>query len=109
MVTDQIQLAILMGFKEIYLVGIDYSFIEGDKSGEVSGSGEVLITGEKKNHFHPNYRVKGETWTVPKLNEQLVAFEHLNAVAAQLGVKLFNASRESKLTALKKVEFTQIF
>lgn len=108
-VIDQIQIALLMGFTKIYLVGLDYSFISGKETEEVSDSGKVLVSEGEKNHFHKDYRKKGEKWTVPCLDEQLIAYRVLNQFAKQKGVEIINASRESKLDEFVRVDFDSTF
>ncbi len=107
---DQIQLAYQMGFQEVYLIGIDFSFdvSSSSKVGE-SKSGEVLQSNGEVNHFHKDYRKPGETWTVPLLEEQREAFEICRLVFEASGRKLYNASRESRLDVLERIEFDDVF
>ncbi|WPJ94698.1 6-hydroxymethylpterin diphosphokinase MptE-like protein [Coraliomargarita algicola] len=107
---DQIQLAYLMGFTEVYLIGIDFSFdVKPQTITEESESGKVLKAAGEQNHFHKNYRKPGEKWTVPKLEEQRQAFAQCRSIFEASGRKLLNASRHSQLDALEQVDFDQIF
>ncbi|MDQ8193294.1 DUF115 domain-containing protein [Coraliomargarita sp. SDUM461004] len=107
---DQIQLAYLMGFSEVYLIGIDFSFdVKPQTITEESESGKVLKSAGEQNHFHKNYRKPGEKWTVPKLEEQRQAFAQCRTIFEASGRKLLNASRHTKLDVLEQVEFDQIF
>lgn len=108
-VVDQIQMAYAMGFKRVYLVGVDFSFSVGKKSGEACASGEILIAGSEVNHFHKEYRKPGETWTVPRMSEQKHAFEFCRAAFEADGRLLLNASRKSELTSLERVPFSDVF
>lgn len=106
---DQIQIAYAMGFKAVYLVGVDFSFSGGMKTSEKCASGEVLISKGELNHFHKDYRKPGEKWTVPKMEEQKHAFAFCRAAFEREGRKLINASRKSELDVLEKMEFDKIF
>lgn len=108
-VVDQIQMAYAMGFKRVYIVGLDFSFVVGVKSGEVCTSGEVLVSGGERNHFHKDYRKPGETWTVPRMEEQAHAFAFCRAAFEADGRQLLNASRSSALTVLDRVPFEDVF
>jgi hypothetical protein len=106
---DQIQIAYVMGFRNVYLVGVDFSFSGGISTGDRCSSGEVLKSDGEVNHFHKDYRKHGETWTVPKMNEQEHGFDFCRAAYEAAGINLYNASRESKLTVLRRVSFEKIF
>jgi hypothetical protein len=106
---DQLQIACLMGFRSVHVVGVDFSFSGGVTTGDRCSSGEVLKSEGEINHFHPDYRKPGETWTVPKMQEQEHAFKFCLAAYQAAGINLSNASRESALTVLARVSFDDIF
>ena len=105
----QIQMAIWMGIKEIYIVGADFDFDLSKESGEKSDVGNVLVNNEESNHFHPNYRKKGETWAKPNLEMQFDAFRLAQDYAAKNEIKIINASRQSKLKVFERVNFDEVF
>lgn len=105
----QLQLAIWMGIKEIYLIGVDYDFKVSESTGQKSDVGEILKNDTERNHFHPDYRKKGETWAKPNLDLQFKAFELANDYAKKNGIKIYNASRKTKLEVFEKVEFDGLF
>lgn len=97
-----IQFAIYMGIKELYLIGLDFNFIvpKGqENSNEIVSSGEI-------NHFHKDYRKLGEKWNHPKLEEQYNAFLKVREYCEKNEIKIYNASRSTKLDIfeLKNVE-----
>lgn len=107
---EMVQLAYAMGCSEVYLIGVDFSFhVPERRSGEHSVSGEVLESEGEINHFHPGYRKKGETWTVPRMEEQREAFSVCKTLFEQDGRRLLNASRSTKLDVLECVDFDEIF
>jgi hypothetical protein len=108
-VLEQIQMAYAMGFRRVFLVGVDFKFALGHRTSASSASGEVLAAAGEQNHFHPNYRSKGESWTVPLLAEQKRAYAYCREAYSQDGRLLVNASRKSELAELDRVEFDRIF
>lgn len=106
---DQVQLAYVMGFSEVYVVGADFSFLVSKRTGENSRSGEVLESAGEVNHFHKDYRKPGETWTMPKMEEQRLAFDYCGRAYAAAGKNLINASRSTKLDVLERVDFDAAF
>lgn len=104
----QIQLAIWMGIKEIYIIGADYSFDVPEGTGEKSDVGEILINDNQSNHFHPDYRKKGETWAKPNLQMQFDAFSLAKNYCQKHRIKIYNASRQTKLEVFERVNFDSI-
>jgi hypothetical protein len=110
-VVDLIQLAQYMGFDNIYLVGIDFSFYipKGSETEETSISGDVLKSSGEVNHFHKDYRKPGEKWTVPRLDDLKDAFAICGKFLNQDRERLVNASRVSKLDVLPRADFDKTF
>lgn len=106
---DQLQIAHYMGFKRVFLVGVDFSFSGGKPTGAQCSSGAVLTSEGEVNHFHPDYRKPGETWTVPEMEKQRHAFSFCKTAFEQSGIELINASRTSILDVLPKIPFDQAF
>lgn len=109
----QLQLAYLLGIREVYVIGVDFHFDVPAQRAEVSGfASEVyrnaIVAQGERNHFHPDYRKPGETWTMPRLELQVCAFRSARTVFEAAGGLLANASRRTALTALPRVDFDQI-
>jgi len=104
----QIQLALYMGIREIYLIGVDFSFEVPKSTGRKCRSGEILEHQGESNHFHPEYRKPGETWTTPLLDLQYKAFLAANRTFAEYGGSIFNASRKTALDVFPHVDFDDI-
>lgn len=105
-----LELAYWMGIREVYVIGIDFSFdVQSKRSGEQAMGNEVLVAGNEVNHFHPDYRPKGETWTMPKLDEQRQEFIFAREKFEADGGKIFNASRKTKLDVWERVCFDDLF
>lgn len=92
-VTNQnIQLAIWLGAKKIYLIGIDHYYNE--KSEAKAGS-KMLHEGQ--NHFHSEYRKKGEIVNNAPIDKMNDAYAKTHAIALANGVKVINISRKTAL------------
>ena len=104
----QLQLAFYMGIREIYLIGVDFSFEVPESKGEYCSSGEILKHQREINHFHPDYRKPGETWTMPLLDKQHNAFSEGKRIIESQGGIVFNASRKTKLKVFQLVDFDNI-
>lgn len=108
---QQLQIAFYMGIREVYLIGVDFSFDvpKGSTTDAKSDLGETVIRSRGEvNHFHPDYRKPGEAWTMPRLAEQRQAFRRAREVFEQAGGCLINASRRTKLDVLERADFDQI-
>ena len=99
-----LQLAFCMGFREVYLIGVDHNF-------ETKGSANdmVVSTGDDPNHFTPDYFGKGFRWQLPDLETSEVAYELANTVYRQNDRKVYDATVDGKLTVFQKVKFQSIF
>lgn len=100
-----IQLAIYMGFKEIYLIGIDFNFII--PTGPEQTPNELIYQGEK-NHFHKDYRKKNEKWNIPNLKMQEKSFLAIKNYCILHNITLKNISRKSCLEIIEKGDFEDI-
>jgi hypothetical protein len=105
----QLQLAFYTGIRDVYLIGVDFSFDVPKPSGEKSIHGEVIVSHGEQNHFHKDYRKPGETWTMPRLDKQLQAFICAKDAFARAGGRIFNASRVTKLDVFERVNFDDVF
>ncbi len=104
-----LQIAYYMGIREIYLLGIDFSFINPKETVGKTASGEVLLKNQQEvNHFHPDYRKEGELWTMPRLDIQYEAFTAARNIFQKSDGCIFNASRSTKLDVFPLVSFNDI-
>ena len=105
-----IKLAYWMGIREIYVIGVDFSFtLPSKKTGEIVFGNEVLVSEGEVNHFHPDYRKPGEEWTVPQLDIQREEFLAARRYIEEHGGRIMNASRFTKLDVWERVDFDGLF
>ncbi|OGV46878.1 MAG: hypothetical protein A2X46_15995 [Lentisphaerae bacterium GWF2_57_35] len=90
---------------KFYLIGVDHSYAI-DPS-QCYQEERVLTSIDKDpNHFHPDYFGKGRRWTSPPPMEKLDAcYLKAQAVYAEHGRSIFNATAGGMLNVLPRVEF----
>lgn len=101
-----IQFAVYMGIKEIYYIGMDFTFSVPESENKLSKS--VKSNGEI-NHFHKEYRKKGEKWNKPNMNALENSFTKIKQYCKMNDIKVYNASRGGKLDVLERVDFDKLF
>jgi len=101
-----LQLAYWMGFSEVYLIGLDHSYVIPDGAEEVSHN-IYLSNGSDPNHFDAEYFGNGKRFHTPNTKRMEKAYR--KAKAAFRGRVIANASRKTKLNVFKKVSFDDLF
>jgi hypothetical protein len=105
-----LELAFWMGIREVYAIGLDFSFdVSSKPTGEKAMGNDVLVSAGEVNHFHPDYRPKGETWTMPQMDEQREDFRYALEKYQSAGGMIYNASRSTKLDVWPLVDFDKVF
>lgn len=108
-----LQLAVYMGFKEIYLVGIDFSFsVEQHKDGTVTHSDIIDHMPEmesEERRFHQVVYERYSEKTFAAIDLQLAGYQEAKKYADKHGVKIFNATRGGKLEVFERVNFDELF
>lgn len=94
---QNIQLAIWLGAKRVYLIGCDHFYDE--QQIEKHGG---KIESDACNHFHKNYRKKGEVVNNAPISVMNLGYEMVNSYAEQKGVEIINISRKSYLELFPK-------
>lgn len=95
-----IQFAIYMGFKDIYLLGMDFNFsTRRDKSGKTI----------KDNNVQDHFYTKKYQATVPFFyDNNLYAYNVARNYAEKHGIRIFNATRGGKLEVFERVSIDDI-
>lgn len=92
-VVAAIQLAFFMGFKQIYLYGVDHSFKQTSTSRHLNNQGMVSGDG---NHFISNYR-QGRPWYPPDILAIELAFKVCCDFLDARNIELVNLTPDSQL------------
>ena len=103
------QIAFYMGIRELYIIGLDFSFSKSKQTGEKTLAGEIILESEGEvNHFHADYRKAGETWTMPQLDCQYEAFKIAKQIFKEAGGIIYNASLKTKLDVFPLINFDDV-
>ena len=102
-----LQLAYYLGFEEIYLIGMDFSYLV-PSSAIVTGD-VIESTDDDPNHFHPEYFGKGKKWHDPKLDNVLKSYKLCKAVYELSNRKIYNATVGGNLELFDRVNFEELF
>jgi hypothetical protein len=99
-----IQLAIYMGFSEIYLIGVDHNFAKMfDKNGN------VVVDNTIKNHFADDYD-KGIIDQGFHVDEATEAYMDAEKLSRKLKTfRIYNATRGGKLEVYERVDLDTLF
>lgn len=100
-----IQLAFIMGFSEIYLIGVDHSFADKGTPNKI----ETRVSDVDENHFAPDYFPKGVKWQLPDLLRSEIAYGIARGEIEKGGRHILDATAGGKLTVFEKVNFEELF
>ena len=101
------QIAAFLGFKNIYLIGVDFNYIEPKsviKNGDVWTS-----TTDDTNHFDERYFGKGKRWHDPKLSEVKLNYELALKISENNNFNFFNATSGGNLEVFERVDYESLF
>ena len=101
--TTCLQIAIYMGFSEIYLLGVDHNFAK-----MIDKNGNVVTDESIKNHFTDDYDkdIIDQGFQIDSATE---AYLNLERLSRKLGTfRIFNATRGGKLEVYQRVDFDGI-
>jgi hypothetical protein len=98
-----LQLAYFLGFSEVYLIGMDFSYEIPDSH---KRTGDVLLSDtDDTNHFHKDYFGKGKTWKDPKIDRVGLNYKMAKLAFEGTGRKIFNATVGGKLEIFDRVDY----
>lgn len=83
-----IQLAVYMGFSEIYLLGVDHSYCNGNNYSDAIGNSEIYNT--------------------PKLDRSTLSYMKAKSVCENMGIKIVNLTRGGHLEVFERDSFDQV-
>ena len=102
--TTCIQIAIYMGFSEIYLLGVDHNFAK-----MIDKNGNVVTDATIKNHFTEEYDkdIIDQGFQIDGATE---AYLNIERLSRKLGsFRVYNATRGGKLEIFERVDFDKLF
>lgn len=96
-----LQLAYYMGFKEVYLIGVDHSFKYCGKPNEMQ-----YLEGDDPNHFNSSY-FANRLWQLPDLEASELAYHHANFFYRRDGRVIYDATIDGNLDVFPKISFEE--
>ncbi len=96
-----LQIAFYLGFRRVFLIGIDHSFASKGTPHKVETMKENDI-----NHFDPNY-FKGMKWQLPDLAGSEKAYKLAKDHFEQAGRSILDATVDGKLNIYPKIKFEE--
>ena len=103
----QLQMAYHLGFSEVYLVGMDFSY-SLPESTEIDGC-NYTSQEDDPNHFHPDYFGKGKKWHDPQLDRVLINYQKCKEMFESDGRHIYNATSGGKLELFERADFNVLF
>jgi hypothetical protein len=97
-----LQMAAFMGFKRIYLLGVD-----GDFPVSIRYDGEIVFK-DVDHYFSNNYATKQSLFFIPCKELAVASFESAREYAESHGIEIFNATRGGKLEVYARVGFDNL-
>lgn len=103
-----LQIAAFLGFREIYLIGVDMTFADQNVKKQNSRDW-VAQKNDDPNHFDPRYFGKGRKYHNPTVHEMLEQFEIGREFFSDRDIKIYNAGIGGKLEVFERVQFRDLF
>lgn len=101
--SEMIQFAFYMGFKEVYLIGVDFSYNINEKKED-----HTYVYQGENNYFIPNYLKKGEVADTPNVRANLLGFEAARKAIEEEGRIIKNATRGGKLEVFERIDLDEL-
>ena len=98
------QLAAYMGFREIYLIGVDHHFHISQNN-----NGEIVVDDSVKDYFTDKYNEDKANLYIPNTEKSTLTYVAMKEQCDQRGIRIYNATRGGKLEVFKRVDFDSLF
>ena len=105
-----IQILIYLGFKEIYLLGVDMNYLNQKSVIKEDKRDWVANEDDDPNHFDPRYFGKGKKYHRPRIDD-LVLPGYVNAkkFSDEQNVKIYNSTYGGELEVFERISFESLF
>lgn len=103
-VISAIQVAIYMGIKEIYLIGIDHHFHTS-----IDSQGKIVVDENAKDYFTEEYNKDKSYLYIPNVDKSTSDFIAVKAYADKSGVRIINLTRGGALEVFPRQSFDSFF
>jgi len=101
------QLAYYMGFSEVYLIGMDFSY--SIPPGHHQNGNHIKSEADDANHFHKDYFGKGKTWKDPRLGRVLRSYHRAKFSFESDNRFIYNATAGGELELFPRKNYDDLF
>ena len=98
------QFAAYMGFKEIYLIGVDHHFHISRNN-----KGEIVVDNTVKDYFSEKYNEDKDKLYIPNTEKSTLTYVAMKEQCEKRGIRVYNATRGGKLEVFERVDFDSLF
>lgn len=98
------QLAVYMGFQDIYMIGVDHHFHIS-----VNNAGEIIVDDSVKDYFTDQYNEDKDNLYIPNTEKSTLTYYAMKNHCDRLGIHVYNATRGGKLEVFPRVSFDSLF
>lgn len=98
------QMAVYMGFAEIYFIGVDHHFHISQNL-----KGEIVVDNTVKDYFSDEYNQDKENLYIPNTEKSTLTYIAMKKQCDKRNIKVFNATRGGMLEVFPRVEFDTLF
>lgn len=98
------QIAAYMGFKEIFLIGVDHHFHTS-----INNSGEIVVDSTAKDYFSDQYNADKDNLYIPNTEKSTLTYIAMKRHCEQRGIAVYNATRGGKLEVFPRAAFDSLF
>lgn len=103
---EALQFAVHLGLNPIYLIGCDHNYYNTIEKRDLNIEIPVNYT---KDHFHPEYRKKGEIINPAMIEVMDLAYKNAKKFSEKNNIEIFNATRGGYLEVFDRVNFDSLF
>lgn len=101
-----LQLALYMGIREIYLIGVDFCYNIDQQNYE--DNDQIMVSDGTGSHFHSGYLKSGDRLFQPNLHLHEKAYLAAGRATEKAGGSIFNATRGGRLTVFPRVDLDAV-
>lgn len=98
------QIAAYMGFREIYLIGVDHHFRISQNN-----SGEIVVDNSAKDYFSEKYNEDRENLYIPNTENSTLTYIAMKKYCDERKIGVFNVTRGGKLEVFPRLDFDFLF
>lgn len=99
-----VQIAVYMGFSEIYFIGVDHHFHTS-----INNKGEIVVDNTVKDYFSDKYNTDKDNLYIPNTEKSTLIYVAMKKHCDERNIKVFNATRGGKLEVFPRVDFDSLF